>query len=255
MEPRRGVRSGARRGSSRRSCPRKTPLQLLKARRRRWPHHAGILAEWPFLMRLIPVTSPTSLVGRPRLTGIRRIKHATAAFSSGSVWRAAEHPGDHRDISGLGERETGAGDPGKAEGIALLTSRSRALSTEPSPHGIDTAVSSKPSGIAWLGDIPSSYTRTRLAECVCRHREDTQSAASSPGNSPPPERAQNHRHEFGTRSDDRTMTPQAYSGLQRSYAVQAGDVVIALVGATTGKSVESLALQRLRRKANPSGHA
>ncbi len=246
-------------------------------------------------MRLIPVTSPTSnetslggscpswraertvggarggrtvpcsmtccgsenrrLVGRPRLTGIRRIKHATAAFSSGSVWRAAEHPGDHRDISGLGERETGAGDPGKAEGIALLTSRSRASSTEPSPHGIDTAVSSKPSGIAWLGDIPSSYTRTRLAECVCRHREDTQSAASSTGNSPPPERAQNHRHEFGTRSDDRTMTPQAYSGLQRSYAVQAGDVVIALVGATTGKSVESLALQRLRRKANPSGHA
>jgi len=41
---------------------------------------------------------------------------------------------------------------------------------------------------------------------------------------------------FVTRADDRTMSPEAFEELQRSYTVRRGDVVLALVGATTGKS-------------------
>jgi type I restriction enzyme S subunit len=55
--------------------------------------------------------------------------------------------------------------------------------------------------------------------------------------------------QFVVRSDDRTMTPDAFYDLQRSYDVKRGDVVIAIVGATTGKSavvqdMENVTVQR-----------
>lgn len=61
--------------------------------------------------------------------------------------------------------------------------------------------------------------------------------------------------------DDRTMDEDAFNELQRSYTVEKGDVVLAIVGATTGKSAvveemenvtvqRSLAILRPRRVLN-----
>jgi type I restriction enzyme S subunit len=55
--------------------------------------------------------------------------------------------------------------------------------------------------------------------------------------------------EFILRDDDRLMDEAAFKELERSYTVRPGDVVVAVVGATTGKSavvgaVEKVSVQR-----------
>lgn len=131
----------------------------------------------------------------------------------------------------------------KRKVISLLTEQKQAIIHRAITRGINPSVSLKPSGISWLGDIPTTHKRTRLGRVCLSIRDGT--------HNPPPAIPGIHRllsvrniigGRFVCRPDDRTMTPRAYSELQRSYTVQAGDIVIALVGGTTGKSavVETL---------------
>lgn len=121
--------------------------------------------------------------------------------------------------------------------IALLNEQKQAIIDRAVTRGLDPDVRLKPSGIPWLGDIPEHYSRTRLGRVCLSIRDGT--------HNPPPAAPGNHRllsvrniidGRFVTRADDRTMTPEAFAELQRSYTVIKGDVVIAIVGATTGKS-------------------
>lgn len=82
-----------------------------------------------------------------------------------------------------------------------------------------------------------TFSRTRLGRACASIRDGT--------HNPPPATPGEHRllsvrnvvgGRFVTRDDDRTMSRDAFADLQRSYSVEPGDVVIALVGATTGKS-------------------
>jgi type I restriction enzyme S subunit len=134
--------------------------------------------------------------------------------------------------------------------IALLKEQKQAIIHRAVTRGLGPNVRLKPSGIPCLGDIPEHYSRTRLGRVCLSIRDGT--------HNPPPAVPGNHRllsvrniidGRFVTRADDRTMTPQAFAELQRSYTVNKGDVVIALVGATTGKSavveqMENVTVQR-----------
>jgi len=116
--------------------------------------------------------------------------------------------------------------------------------------GLDPHPKLKPSGIDWLGDVPEHWEVTKMRR-VCRSIRD--------GTHNPPERADGiHRllsvrnvqsGEFVLLDDDRTMSPEDFAELQRSYTVEAGDIVLAIVGATTGKSaivrrLEGVTVQR-----------
>lgn len=91
--------------------------------------------------------------------------------------------------------------------------------------------------LAWLGEIPSHWKPMKLIWICSSIRDGT--------HNPPAEIESEYRllsvrniiaGEFVTREDDRTMSFPAFKALARSYTVERGDVVLALVGGTTGKS-------------------
>ena len=125
----------------------------------------------------------------------------------------------------------------KRKVIALLNERKQAIINRAVTRGLDPVVTLKPSGIAWLGEISDGFQRTKLKRICISIRDGT--------HNPPPATPGNYRllsvrniinGQFVVRNDDRSMTSSAFDELQRSYTVQTGDVVVAIVGATTGKS-------------------
>jgi type I restriction enzyme S subunit len=139
----------------------------------------------------------------------------------------------------------------KGKVISLFREQKQAIINDAVTRGLAPGASRKPGGIPpWLDDIPNNCMKTRLGRVCLSIRDGT--------HNPPPAAAGVHRllsvrniigSRFVTRPDDRTMEPKAYFELQRSYTVQAGDVVVALVGATTGKSaivepLENVTVQR-----------
>ncbi|MCO5382794.1 MAG: restriction endonuclease subunit S [Methanosarcina barkeri] len=121
--------------------------------------------------------------------------------------------------------------------IKLLEEQKQAIIYKAVTGGLNPDVKLKPSEVEWLGEVPEHYKRTKLGRLCQSIRDGT--------HNPPPAVEGEHRllsvrniigGRFVTRNDDRTMTPSAFSDLQRSYTVQENDIVLALVGATTGKS-------------------
>ena len=121
--------------------------------------------------------------------------------------------------------------------VELLNEQKQAIIHRAVTRGLAPKVHLKPSGIDWLGLIPENYQRTKLRRICLSIRDGT--------HNPPPEVEGTHRllsvrniidGRFVTRADDRMMSPASFDELQRSYTVNQGDVVLALVGATTGKS-------------------
>lgn len=122
--------------------------------------------------------------------------------------------------------------------IELLEEQQAAMIDRAVTKGLNPNAKMKPSGLEWLGEIPAHWRRTKLARICSSIRDGT--------HNPPPEakdgpcRLLSVRNivdgEFVLRDDDRRMTRNDYELLCRSYTVQKGDVVLALVGGTTGKS-------------------
>jgi type I restriction enzyme S subunit len=108
----------------------------------------------------------------------------------------------------------------------------------------------KPVTLEWIGNIPEHWEVTKMSWVCVSIRDGTHN---------PPDRADGvHRllsvrnvqgGKFALLSDDRTMTAEDFAELQRSYTVDEGDIVLAIVGATTGKSaivgkLENVTVQR-----------
>ncbi len=104
-------------------------------------------------------------------------------------------------------------------------------------RGLNRDVTFIDSGIEWIGQIPSHWSASKLVWICDSIRDGTH-------NPPAPKESEFRllsvrnivNGKFVTREDDRTMSAQAFKGLCRSYTVSPGDVVLALVGGTTGKS-------------------
>jgi type I restriction enzyme S subunit len=121
--------------------------------------------------------------------------------------------------------------------IELLNEQKQALIHQAVTKGLNLDVPMKDSGVEWLGEIPANFARTKLGRACRSIRDGT--------HNPPPAQDGEYRllsvrnivnGRFVLRSDDRTMSKASFDELQRSYTVAPGDVVLALVGATTGKS-------------------
>jgi type I restriction enzyme, S subunit len=138
----------------------------------------------------------------------------------------------------------------KRKQIALLNEQKQAIIQQAVTRGLDPDVPLKPSGVEWVKEIPTNYKRTRLGHLCLSIRDGT--------HNPPPAILGIHRllsvrniiqGRFVIRDDDRTMSSEAFAELQRSYSVKKDDVVLALVGGTTGKSavvdaMENVTVQR-----------
>lgn len=134
--------------------------------------------------------------------------------------------------------------------IQLLEEKRTALINQAVTKGLNPNVPMKDSGISWIGKIPEQWLKTSIKRVCSSVRDGT--------HNPPPRVEGKYRllsarniqnGEFILRDDDRLMDADAFAELERSYTVRQGDVVIAVVGATTGKSavvgtLEKVSVQR-----------
>lgn len=134
--------------------------------------------------------------------------------------------------------------------IALLQEQKTALINRAVTRGLNPNVKMKPSGVEWLGEVPEHWTLTKLSRVCSSIRDGTH---APPLAVPGIHRLLSARNivngDFVIRDDDRTMSPDDFVALQKSFTVGRGDVVVAIVGATTGKSaivgdIENVSVQR-----------
>ena len=183
--------------------------------------------------------------------------------SIGDAWIPLPAPAEQRAIAAFLDQETGRMDrlvAKKRELIERLKEKRTALISRTVTRGLPPAAARaaglaenpplKPSGLDWLGDIPKHWEVSKMSRVCTSIRDGTHN---------PPDRAAGiHRllsvrnvqdGKFALLSDDRTMTPEDFAELQRSYTVEEGDIVLAIVGATTGISaivgkLENVTVQR-----------
>lgn len=150
---------------------------------------------------------------------------------------------------------------GKKELLEKLKEKRIAVITQAVTQGLNPAARMRDSGIPWLGQVPQHWDVMKMS-WVCKSIRD--------GTHNPPDRAPGiHRllsvrnvqdGKFSLLSDDRTMTPEDFAELQQSYTVEENDIVLAIVGATTGKSaivgrLENVTVQRSLAILRPDGGA
>jgi len=135
--------------------------------------------------------------------------------------------------------------------IQLLEEKRKVLINQTVTKGLNPNAPMKDSGIPWIGKIPEHWLKMPIKRVCSSVRDGT--------HNPPPRveigkyRLLSARNiqvgKFILRDDDRLMSADAFRELERSYTVRKGDVVIAIVGATTGKSavvgdIEKVSVQR-----------
>lgn len=125
----------------------------------------------------------------------------------------------------------------KTRFIELLREKRQALITHAVTKGLDPSVKMKDSGVDWLGEVPEHWVVAPM-KYVCELLKD--------GTHLPPPRTDGGvpllsvrniiDGHFTLRDDDSTISHQDYVDLCRAFIPQEGDVLLAVVGATLGKT-------------------
>jgi type I restriction enzyme S subunit len=120
--------------------------------------------------------------------------------------------------------------------MELLKEQRAALIQQTVTRGLNPDVSMKDSGIPWLGEIPAHWEAKRL-KYLCSLLRD--------GTHQPPKRVEKGYPllsvrnivdgVFSNREDDSMISSADFDLLNRSFTVQTGDLLLAIVGATLGK--------------------
>ena len=160
--------------------------------------------------------------------------------SIGSI-RVALPPSDElKQVLAFLDRETAKIDGLVAEQrqlMALLKEKRQAVISHAVTRGLNPDAPTKPSGIEWLGDVPEHWQVVPL-KYLCLLLKD--------GTHLPPERVDEGvpllsvrnliDGEFNLRSDDSMISEDSYQALCRAFVPKEEDVLLAIVGATLGKT-------------------
>ena len=134
--------------------------------------------------------------------------------------------------------------------IDLLEEKRGALISHAVTKGVDPDVPMKDSGWSLVGDVPRHWHTPRLGLCCSLLTDGTH---APPPWSPGQDRLLSARNlvngEFVLRDDDRTMSAEDARLMPASCIARQGDVLLVVVGGTTGKSavaenVHDVAVQR-----------
>ena len=147
---------------------------------------------------------------------------------------------EQRDIAAFLDLETAKIDALVAEQrrlIDLLREKRQAVISHAVTKGLNPKAQLKPSGIDWLGDVQEGWATIQL-RYLCNLLKD--------GTHLPPPRVEEgvpllsvrnlQNGKFTTLDDDSLISEADFQGLCRAFVPEKGDVLLAVVGATLGKS-------------------
>lgn len=121
--------------------------------------------------------------------------------------------------------------------IALLKEKRRAVISHAVTKGLNPDAPMKDSGIEWLGEIPAHWEVLALKRACSLLRDGTHQPPSRVDDGVPLLSVRNIQDGcFSFREDDSQISEADYDELCRSFAPNGGDVLLAVVGATLGKS-------------------
>ena len=148
--------------------------------------------------------------------------------------------GEQQAILAFLDRETAKIDELVAEQrrlMELLKEKRQAVISRAVTQGLNPHAPMKPSSIEWLGDVPAHWEVVPLKH-LCVLLKD--------GTHLPPERVDDGipllsvrnlvDGEFVLREDDSMISEESYQDLSRAFVPKAEDVLLAIVGATLGKT-------------------
>lgn len=120
--------------------------------------------------------------------------------------------------------------------IALLEEQKQAIIHRAVTRGLDPNVRLKPSGVAWLGDVPEHWNVVALKRACALLRDGTHLPPPRVEMGVPLLSVRNIiEGKFVRRDDDSMISDADYRQLCRSFVPQENDVLLAVVGATLGK--------------------
>ncbi|WP_137910641.1 restriction endonuclease subunit S [Ralstonia sp. 3PA37C10] len=120
--------------------------------------------------------------------------------------------------------------------IELLQEKRQVVISHAVTKGLDPTVPMKPSGVEWLGDVPEHWNKMALRFACELLRDGTHLPPPRVDKGVPLLSVRNIQDgRFTTLDDDSFISEEDYSDLCRSFTVQEGDVLLAVVGATLGK--------------------
>ena len=121
--------------------------------------------------------------------------------------------------------------------IALLKEKRQAVISHAVTKGLDPSVPMKDSGVEWLGEVPAHWGIFPLKRLCLLLKDGTHLPPPRVAAGVPLLSVRNVRDgEFGFLDDDSMISEESYLDLSRSFVPRANDVLLAIVGATIGKT-------------------
>ncbi len=121
--------------------------------------------------------------------------------------------------------------------IALLKEKRQAVISHAVTKGLNPNAPMKESGIEWLGQIPAHWAKAALKHACSLVRDGTHQPPARVDDGVPLLSVRNIQDgRFLFREDDSRISIADYDELCRSFVPEGGDVLLAVVGATLGKS-------------------
>lgn len=121
--------------------------------------------------------------------------------------------------------------------IELLKEKRQAVISHAVTKGLDPNVKMKDSGVEWLGKVPEHWNISALKYLCTLLRDGTHQPPSRTDIGIPLLSVRNIiNNQFELREDDSLISQNSYNELCKSFTPTIGDVLLAVVGGTLGKS-------------------
>ena len=121
--------------------------------------------------------------------------------------------------------------------LTLLAEKRQATISHAVTKGLNPDAPMKDSGVAWLGEVPRQWEVVQLKHLCSLLKDGTHLPPARVDAGIPLLSVRNiNEREFSLRDDDSMISTESYEELCRAFVPAKGDVLLAIVGATLGKT-------------------